>query len=155
MPSSGKKREWMLKKGMVMGALWRRLWIESTVWMRFALGGKISVNFDGLVRPASRLGHQIIRRIQQIFLHFCKIAFDGVVNSLSLAQSVDWSILFVQLYEQAIQGAYNALSLSSVDALSPDPRVDVLQCLQKRHSPCHEMDWVGFYWASYLLSSSW
>ena len=100
--------------------------------------------------------HQIICcRIQQIFLHFCKIAFDGVVNSLSLAQSVDWSILFVQLYEQTIQGVYNALSLSSVDALSPDPRVDVLQCLQKRHSPCHEMDWVGFYWASYLLSSSW
>ena len=94
-------------------------------------------------------------RIQQIFLHFCKPTSDGIVNSLSLAQSVDWSILFVQLYEQTIQGAYNALSLSSVDALSPDPRVDVLQCLQKRHSPCHEMDWVGFYWASYLLSSSW
>ena len=77
--------------------------------------------------------------------HFCKPTSDGIVNSLSLAQSVDWSILFVQPYEQTIQGAYNALSLSSVDALSPDPRVDVLQCLQKRHSPCHEMDWVGFY----------
>ena len=95
------------------------------------------------------------RRIQQIVLHFCKPTSGGVVNSLGLAQSVDWSILFVQLYEQTIQGLYNALSLSSVDALSPDPRVDVLQCLQKRHSPCHEMDWVGFYWASYLLSSSW
>ena len=114
--------------------------------MRFARGGKITVNFDGLVRPASRLGYQIIRRrIQQIFLHFCKPTSGGVVNSLGLAQSVDRSILFVQLYEQTIQGLYNALSLSSVDALSPDPRVDVLQCLQKRHSPCHEMDWVGFY----------
>ena len=156
MLSSGKKKEWMLKNRTMMGALRHRLWMESRVWMRFTLGGKISVNFDGLVRPASRLGHQITRRIQQIFLHFCKLAFDGVVNSLSLAQSVDWSILFVQLYEQTIQGVlYNALSLSSADALSPDPRVDVLQCLQKRHSPCHEMDWVGFYWASYLLSSSW
>ena len=149
------KKEWMLKNGMMMGALRRRLWMESMVWMRFALGGKISVNFDGLVRPASRLGHQITCRIQQIFLHFCKPTSDGIVNSLSLAQSVDWSILFVQLYEQTIQGAYNALCLSALDALSPDPRVDVLQCLQKRHSPCHEMDWVGFYWASYLLSSSW
>ena len=153
------KKEWMLKNGTMMGALRHRLWMESRVWMRFALGGKISVNFDGLVRPASRLGHQIIRsRIQQNFLHFCKPTSDGIVNSLSLAQSVDWSILFVQLYQQTIQGVlynYNALSLSSADALSPDPRVDVLQCLQKRHSPCHEMDWVGFYWASYLLSSSW
>ena len=151
------KKEWMLKNGMMMGALRHRLWMESRVWMRFALGGKISVNFDGLVRPASRLGHQIIcSRIQQNFLHFCEPTSDGIVNSLSLAQSVDWSILFIQLYEQTIQGVlYNALSLSSADALSPDPRVDVLQCLQKRHSPCHEMDWVGFYWASYLLSSSW
>ena len=75
MPSSGKKKEWMLKKGMVMGALRRRLWMESMVWMRFALGGKISVNFDGLVRRASRLGHQIIRKIQQIFFTLLQTHF--------------------------------------------------------------------------------
>ena len=119
MPSSGKKKEWMLKNGMMMGALRHRLWMESGVWMRFARGGKITVNFDGLVRPASRLGYQIIRRrIQQIFLHFCKPTSGGVVNSLGLAQSVDWSIWFVQLYEQTIQGAYNFFIFSG----RPQPR---------------------------------
>ena len=150
------KKEWMLKNGMIMGALRHRLWMESMVWMRFALGGKISVNFDGLVRPASRLGHQIIPRIQQIFLHFCKIAFDGVVNSLSLAQSVDWSILFVQLYEQTLQGCttgvYNCTMRFLYLQRTPSAPIQELMFYNAFRKGTHPaMKWTGWVFTEPLI----
>ena len=143
------KKEWMLKNRTMMGALRHRLWMESMVWMRFALGGKISVNFDGLVRPASRLGHQIIPRIQQIFLHFCKIAFDGVVNSLSLAQSVDWSILFVQLYEQTIQGCTMRFLYLQRTPSAPIQELMFYNAFRKGIHPA--MKWTGWVFTEPLI----
>ena len=94
--------------------------------------------------------HQIICcRIQQIYLQFCKPTSDGIVNSLSLTQSVDWSILFVQLYEQTIQGCTMRFLYLQRTPSAPIQELMFYNAFRKGTHPA--MKWTGWVFTEPLI----
>ena len=142
----------------------RGIWMEKEKggWMRFARS-EISAEFW---RIGPRCHDSPIRSIP-IFKHFAPDIGRGCgIRNLWNQKSLDFpdgSNLKTFWYQVNINVYPFLKSIHTLTfpflylhwTASIRQRADVLQCLQKRHSPSHEMDWVAFYSASYLLSSSW
>ena len=132
----------------------RRLWDVEYEWKRRREAewdlpeAKSRRNFDGLVRGVTTHPSDPSQFLNTLLLPSDVCGIKKLWNFPDGSTlRIFWSYTYIHLFLKSLHTlTFPFLYLHWTASIRQ--RADVLQCLQKRHSPSHEMDWVGFYWAS-------